>query len=242
MSGRRARLQPAYVLARRPYRETSLLLEVFSQHHGRLGLVARGARGTRARTQAGLEPFCPLLLSWSEAGELATLTAAEALGPPLALSGERVFHGWYLNELLLKLLPRHDPHPGLYGDYAWTLEQLPGQRAEAALRIFEKRLLAALGYALPLAAVDAALKYRYSAERGLEPLPAAAAEGCSGASLLALGEERLDSPEVLRQVRGVLRAALAHRLGGQPLATPRLLRAVRAAVGSRRSGGAGKDG
>ncbi|MBX6421679.1 MAG: DNA repair protein RecO [Nevskia sp.] len=238
----RVQLEPAYVLARRPYRETSLLLEVFSEAHGRLGLVARGARGPRAGAQAILQPFTPLLLSWSETGELGTLSAAEAAAPPAAISGERIFHGWYLNELLLGLVPRHDPHPALYHDYAAALAQLAGDRAEAALRIFEKRLLAALGYALPLGAVDPARTYRYSAERGLDPVPAGTAGGCSGTSLVALREERLESREALREARIVLRAALAHRLGGRELKTPRLLRAMRAGVVGRGSGNEAKGG
>ncbi len=147
----RIEFEPAYLLVQRPYRETSQLLEAFSAGHGRLGLVARGARGPRSRLRGLLQPFTPLLLSWTESGELGTLTGAESGGAAPTLLGERVFHGWYLNELLiLKLLQRHDAHPRLYQDYVAALGELGGKQAEAALRIFEKRLLIELGYALPL--------------------------------------------------------------------------------------------
>ena len=118
----RVLLQSSFVLHRRPYRDTSLLLEVFSQEYGRLGLVARGAVSPRSRWKGLLQPFAPLLLSWSGAGELATLTAAEEAGCPIPLPPHRVLAGLYINELLLRLLPRLDPHPGLFaGRGAMTL-------------------------------------------------------------------------------------------------------------------------
>jgi DNA repair protein RecO (recombination protein O) len=223
----RIEFQPAWLLSQQPYRETSLLLEVFSRDHGRVGLVARGARGPRSKLRGLLQPFAPLLLSWSEAGELGSLIAAEAGGAAVALSGERVFHGWYLNELLLKLTGRHDTHPGLHRDYGRALAQLPGAEGEVALRIFEKRLLAELGYGLPLdPALDPAQRYHFDPERGAQP--AAGAQGYAGSSLLALLHERLQTREALRDARTLLRAALQRQLGGRELETPRLLRAMRA--------------
>ena len=117
MSSARIELEPGWLLSQKPYRETSELLEVLTLRHGRVGLVARGLRGPRARQRGIVGLFRPLLLSWLEKGELGTLTAVEADGPELLLPGERLIHGWYLNELLLKLLQRHDPHPDLLADY-----------------------------------------------------------------------------------------------------------------------------
>ncbi|HYQ92513.1 MAG TPA: DNA repair protein RecO, partial [Candidatus Competibacteraceae bacterium] len=107
-------LQPAFVLHRRPYRDTSLLLEAWTLEQGRLGLVARGVRTHRSRWQGLLQPFQPLLLSGSGKGELLTLTVAEEAGRPLSPLPARWLSGLYVNELLLRLLPRHDPHPGLF--------------------------------------------------------------------------------------------------------------------------------
>lgn len=227
----RIELEPAYLLAQRPYRETSLLLEAYTAGHGRIGLVARGARSPRSKLRGLLEVFRPLLLSWTEAGELGTLIAAEAAGPAVPLAGERVFHGWYLNELLLKLIPRHDPQPGLYKDYAAALDSLPGATGEAALRLFEKRLLAGLGYALPLdRPMEAGRNYRFDQEQGPQPAEGEGAWVFPGASLIALRDERLDSREALRDARKLLHAALRRQLGGKTLESPRQLRALRGTV------------
>lgn len=224
----RIEFEPAWLLAQRPYRETSLLLELFTLQHGRVGLVARGARGPRSKLRGTLQLFTPLLLSWNEAGELGTLVAAEAVAPALELAGERVFHGWYLNELLLRLTGRHDPHPGLYHDYGRALAQLPGERGEAALRIFEKRLLAEIGYGLPLPdELEPQRRYHFDPERGAVPAAADEPDSYPAASLLALRDERLETREALRDARKLLRAALQRQLGGRELETPRLLRQLR---------------
>lgn len=223
----RIEFEPAYLLAQRPYRESSQLLEVFTRNHGRVGLVARGARGPRSRLRGVLQLFTPLLLSWSESGELGTLGAAEADGAAVVLSGERVFHGWYLNELLLKLTERHDPHPWLFRDYILALAELPGSGGEAALRIFEKRLLAEMGYALPLTAeLEPQRRYRFDLEQGAQPVTSAD-DSYAGASLIALAQEQLETREALRDARKLLRAALQRQLAGRELETPRLLRALR---------------
>lgn len=227
----RVPLEPAYVLSVRPYRETSALIEAFTAAHGRVGLVARGARGTRSKLRGVLQPFGRLLLSWSERGELGTLTGAEAATPPVALAGEAVFSGWYLNELLLRLLPRRDPHPGLFESYAEALAAQGGAGAQAALRIFEKRLLAELGYGLQFPErFEAEAWYEYDDEAGFatvaEPTPAA----YRGASLRALREEALDAHEALADAKRLLRAALTQHLGGQALRTPALLRELKVAT------------
>ena len=226
----RIEFEPAFLLSQRAYRESSALLEVFSAERGRVGLVARGTRAGKSRLRGVLQPFAPLLLCWTESGELGTLTQAEAGGSPVALTGERIFHGWYLNELLLRLLQRLDPHPGLYRDYQRALGGLAGDHGERHLRIFEKRLLAEIGYALPLDhPFDPVQTYRFDPEYG--PLAAGpGAEGFAGASLIALRDETLESRESLRDARILLRQALHGQLGGRELETPRLLRAMRAAT------------
>lgn len=226
----RVTLEPAYLLSRRPYQDSSLLLEAYTRGHGRVGLVARGARSAKSKLRGLLQPFAPLLLSWSAAGELGTLHGAEAAGPPLALGGERVFYGWYLNELLMRLLQRQDPHPALFEAYALAAQQLPGEAeaAQDALRVFEKVLLAEIGYGLLLPDTLAAeRRYRYDPERG--PLPAAVDEpgAYAGASLIALRDEQLATPAARADARRLLRAAIAAQLGGRPLQTPRLLREMR---------------
>lgn len=230
MSRARVELEPVYLLSQRPYRETSQLIEVFSPNYGRVGLIARGMRGAKPRQRGTLALFQPLLLSWLERGDLGTVTAAEAAGNGVVLLGERVFHGWYLNELLLKLLQRHDPHPELYADYAQALVGLAGtaEAAEAALRIFEKRLLQQLGYGLPLAdEFDPQQTYRYWPDLGFVPAQAGTPGTVSGASLLALHSEQLQCRAELDDARRLLRQALEPHVPRAELRTPQLLKQMR---------------
>src|SRR3990172_6126372 len=143
--------QPAFVLHNYPYRETSLVLEVFTQHHGRVAMVARGARRPRSALRGVLLAFQPLLLSWSGRSELRTLYKAEWRGGLPQLKGVALLCGFYLNELMVKLLPHDDPHKALYRTYFDTLHALgKGGDHAATLRRFEKHLLKELGYALTL--------------------------------------------------------------------------------------------
>jgi DNA repair protein RecO (recombination protein O) len=188
-----------------------------------------------------LQPFQPLLLSGAGKGELLTLTVAEEAGRPLPPPPARWLSGLYVNELLLRLLPRHDPHPGLFAAYQAVLEALTGPVAEeVALRIFEKRLLAELGYGLLLdaeadsgAPIVAERVYRYVLERGPCSLaPTAGGILISGKSLLALRQENLADAGVLREAKRLTRAALGVYLQGRPLQTRKLLAALRRRTGN----------
>lgn len=218
----RVESENAFVLARRPYRETSHLLELFSQQYGRVGLVARGARSLASRRGATLQPFVLLSVSWRESGELATLGTAEMTGQPMTLEGERIFSGWYVNELLLRLLPRRDPQTQLFVDYAELVQALCHEQSpQGALRRFEKRLLAELGYGLDLPdGIDPSRCYHYDDDQGTLEVGGE----IPGTALIALREERFASPEDLRWARRLLQRALARQLGPGELRTPQLWR------------------
>src|SRR6202140_3132117 len=166
--------QPAFFRHRYPYRETSLIVEAFTVDHGRVAMVARGAKRPRSELRGVLQAFQPLSVSWAGAGELKTLTRAEWRGGLPLVPGAALLCGFYLNELLLKMLPREDPHPQLFREYQSTLSKLAGGAEQApVLRQFEVQLLAQLGYALPLThEVDSALpadpgaRYYYAFDRG----------------------------------------------------------------------------
>lgn len=232
----RVELEPGFVLHHRPFRDTSLLLEVLSRDHGRVGLVARGARGPRSRMKGILQPFRPLLLSWQLRGELGTLTAAEgaaATGLPPG-GGEALLGLYYLNELLLRLTARLDHHPGLYESYAAAVTALASRAALAPeLRRFEKRLLDVLGYGPELRfdtagqPVDPGQAYAYLPAAGLAPCREDAPGALSGASLLALAAEELPDARALADARRLLRAALDVHLEGRPLKTRELLAQLR---------------
>lgn len=224
------RLQPAYILHRRPYHENSLLLEVLSRDHGRVGLVGRGASRPRSPMRAAVQPFQPVVLSWYGRGELGTLCAAEAAGAPRPLVGRLLAVGFYLNEIILRLLVRHDPHPGVFESYGMALESLQASAPEEpVLRIFERDLLHEVGYGLSLrreaeagTPIRADARYRYLLDLG--PVPASAetqdepdAPLVQGSTLLALASGRLMEPEALREAKRLMRAALRRQLGDRPL-------------------------
>jgi len=233
-STQRISLTPGYLLHHRPWRDSSRILEVFSREHGRLTLFARAVRGPQARLAPVLQPFQPLLLSWSGRGEAPALTAAERAGHCAPLPPACLLAAFYLNELLLKLTTRHDPLPELFDHYHETLARLrAGADLEPALRVFEKRLLEVLGYGLDLTSeahsgrpVEAGHFYAFRPARGLEPAPAAGAGALCGESLLELATERLSSARALEDARRLLRAALAACLEGRPLATREVARAM----------------
>jgi DNA repair protein RecO (recombination protein O) len=133
----RVNLEPAYVLHHREYRDTSRILDVFSERHGRITLFARGARGPKSRLAPLLMPFRPLLVSWTGRGEAAQLTGAETAGDAMPIPSAHIMSAFYLNELLINLTTRHDPQPQLFADYARALHRLGLEGGpDAALRVF----------------------------------------------------------------------------------------------------------
>lgn len=231
---RRIQLAPAYILHHRPYRDTSRILEVMSRDHGRLSVFARGVRGPKAKLASVLQPFQLVLLSWTGRGEAVQLTGAESAGTAAPVPAAALMASFYLNELLLKLITRHDPLPPLFDDYHGTLDELKaGRPLEPALRIFEKRLLEALGYGLDLSSeaqsgrpIDPAEYYHFRPAQGLYPTVAEAAGALCGRSLISLGRERLESERELEDARRLLAAALAQCLEGRELQTRQVARAV----------------
>jgi DNA repair protein RecO (recombination protein O) len=228
-------MEPAYVLHHRPYRETSQLLEVIGRDHGRVGLVARGARGPRARWRSCLQPFQPLHLSWSGRGGLCTLSNAEPAAPPLSLAGDRLLSAWYLNELLLAFTTRGDPHPDLFVHYAAALSGLQGEsRPEAALRRFELALLHEVGYGLNLEAearsglpLQSEQLYDYIAETGAVAVAEASPDyAYSGAQLRRIAAGEFDRDGDLAAAKRLLRSILGHHLGDRGLKTRRVLAAM----------------
>jgi DNA repair protein RecO (recombination protein O) len=232
----RVDLEPGFILHHRPFRDTSVLLETFSRNHGRVGLVARGARGPRSRLRGVLQPFRPLLLSWQLRGELGTLTGAEPGGAPAMLpaGGDALMALFYLNELLLRMTARLDPHPELYEVYAGAVAAVTsGEAVPGVLRRFEKRLLDTLGYGLDLGhdtagePIEAAASYRYDPTAGLAPCRPDTPGALLGASLLALAEDRPAGARALADARRLLRAAIDVHLDGRPLKTREMLGQLR---------------
>ncbi len=233
----RVDMQPGYVLHRRPYGETSLLLEVMAREHGRLPLVARGARRPRRGAGVELQPFRPLLLSFTLRGEVGTLRGSEladGAGPPLA--GAALPGAFYASELLMSLLHRFDPHPALFDAYDRLLACIANsEKRELGLRAFEKHLLAEIGYGLVLDrecntgdVVRADCRYVYVPDRGPVLLSgtqvAESGPVVKGSTLLALAEERFDDVGTVRDARRLMRFLVEHHLGDKPLKSRTLFR------------------
>jgi DNA repair protein RecO (recombination protein O) len=234
---RRVLLEPAYLLHQRDWRDSSRIAEFFTRDHGRVALFAKGVRRPGSAYAALLQPFVPLLVSWSGSGDGGTLTGAELAGSPVVVAPECLMSGFYMNELVLKLMERVDPHPDIHEAYALSLASLADPAAEhRALRLFEKRLLDALGLGIDyshLAADGARVEpdryYHVDPERGVTgPAERPDAPGaCRGTDLLALAGEELAGTASLATARRLLGAALAAALDGRELASRKVARALR---------------
>lgn len=228
----RAQQEAAFILHHRPFRDTSQILDVLSREHGKLALVARGSRGPKSRLRGILRPFMPLAMSWVQRSDLGTLTGAELHGAPLRLSGDALLSGYYVNELLLHFLHRHDPQPAIFDIYASAIKALAGTDEVApCLRQFEIELLRLLGYALNLdfdanshEPLQAESCYEYRFEQG--PVQVARAEGplvFNGELLTAVAERRFSDPDVLRAANRLLREVIGFHLGGKELKSRKVL-------------------
>lgn len=225
----------AFVLHAWPYKETSLIVEAFTETEGRVAMVARGAKRPRSELHGVLQAFQPVSLSWSGAGELKTLTRAEWRGGMPLPSGAALLCGFYLNELVLKLLPREDPHPALYRAYADALSALAAAAEPApVLRRFELTLLAELGYALQLAAegdtgapIDPDARYHYAFDRGAQrgaPPPGVRWPVVRGATLVALAAGRFDDAATAADAKRLMRDIIDHHLDARTMQSRKVVR------------------
>lgn len=236
LRGGKVDAQPAWVLHTYPFRETSLIVEVFTRDFGRVALVARGARRPRAAIRGLMMAFQPLELGWSGKGEVLTLMKAEWVGGQPLLSGDALFCGFYLNELLINLLPREDAHERLFACYGEMLQALArdpaGKVHEADLRHFEKVLLQELGYGLMLTHdgagrdIDPDAHYTYRIEEGpvlLEHADAAALV-VRGKSLLDLARDDFADLRSRREAKQLMRVLMNHYLSGRELETRKIFK------------------
>lgn len=240
MVDNKIQLQPAYVLHQRAYRDTSALLELFTPEYGRVGVIAKGMKSRKSNWRGVLQPFQPLLASWNLRGELGTLTAAEPQGSALILAPEFIASGFYLNEIIMRLVDRHEGQMELFGCYDKALRRMTDIPAfaedkvvqlEILLRQFEVQLLAALGYGLVLdqdvntgISVQPDQEYIYQLEHG--PVLALINETenvmvhgprASGETLIALKNNDFSSEKIRIQSKQLLRSVLGHYLGPKPL-------------------------
>lgn len=226
----RIELQAAFVLHHKAYRNSSLLLDILTRDYGRIGLVAKGVRATRRAEQhkrALLQPFRALLVSYSGKSELQTLIGVESQQQMFVLQGKALFSGFYINELLMRLMHQHDPHENLFDLYRDTLQALQnGLSIEPLLRRFEYALLQELGYGIPLAcdgisheAILGNQCYRYDVDHGfiLQATFTSESEVFSGRCLQAMSGQQFDHPEYSKDMKRLMRLVLSRYLGSKPL-------------------------
>ena len=235
-ASRRMQNEPAWLLHHRPFRDSSQILDILSLDQGRLAVVAKGSRGAKSKLRGILRPFLPLQLSWFIRSDLGTLTGAEMNGAPLSLSGDALLSGYYVNELILKLLHRHDPQPEIFAAYSRTIERLAGSQDVAPyLRQFEIELLRILGYALNLdhdtettEPLRPQQQYEYRVEQGL--VPVSDRDGpmvFRGAEIDAIRNQQFADPAVLKNAGSLLRNVIAYHLDGKELKSRKVLKDMR---------------
>ena len=233
-SGRRVWLTPAYVLHQYAYRDTSRIVEAFTAEHGRLSLFARGAAAPKSGLRGVLRPFQRLLLSWSGRSEACQLVSAEIDGTATQLPPKRLMSGFYLNELLLKLTLRGDPHAEIFNAYDEAIRALcVAGDEESHLRRFEKRLLEDLGYGLELARtsegrpIEPESFYRFGTQSGPQLCVAESPGAVYGRSLADLDKEAFGDARSLKDAKRILREAIDACLDGKPLKSREFLRALK---------------
>ncbi|HAS6348163.1 TPA: DNA repair protein RecO [Vibrio vulnificus] len=218
-------LQRCFVLHRRPYSESSLILDVFSEEFGRITLMSKGARSKRSNLKGALQPFTPLLLKWSGKGSMKTLRQAEPISLGLPLTGIYLYSAMYVNELVGRVLMQEVPMPGLFHDYLFALTELAqADNPEPALRRFELALLAAMGYGVDFLhcagtgeSIDPQMTYRYRDQKGFIASVRRDNLTFYGNELIAISERRFLTKEQLQAAKRFTRIALKPYLGGKPL-------------------------
>lgn len=233
-------LESAFVLHSRPYQNTSLLVDLLTKQHGRIAVIARSARGLKSRYRGRLELFTPILASWRGKHELKSLGTVDFVdtAPIILLEGERLSCGFYLNELLFRLLHRDDPHPTLFEEYQCALERLAGDACiHMTLRRFEKVLLTKLGYALPLCEeaqtrfpIESHAFYEYYPETGFKRVQPFRKKRhrptFSGKSLIALRNDQFEDVEILKELKELLQISLQFYLNYKPIRSRELFQSL----------------
>jgi DNA repair protein RecO (recombination protein O) len=227
-------LDYAFVLHKRAFSETSLIVELFVRDVGRTTVIAKGARRKKSQFSGLLEPFNQIHVKWTGRSEMGTLTLAERCNEPVRLASQQLFCGMYLNELLINLLEPNDPYPALYDEYQSCLDSLQNQQQlESILRQFELTLLEQIGYGLQLECdaqdgepIVADRSYRFQIDHGLMTVLTTNQSTISGATLIALNQGQALTLQQRREAKQLLRRVIDYHLNGKPLRSRDLFRTI----------------
>jgi len=218
--------QLAFILKSQSFKETSSIHQVFTKDHGVISIISKGSRAKSSKHGSLLQAFKPLLMSWVGKAELKTLTGADENGLAEPLKGASLFCGFYVNELILSLIHKHDPHPNLFDTYAKVIKDLSTVvQQEKVLRQFEKLLFDEIGYGLLLehaadsnTPIQAVKYYHYIAGHGAVELTNESATGAIlGSTLINLRKNCLEDKVELMQAKRMMRSLIDHQLDGKIL-------------------------
>ena len=231
----RVNQQRGFLLHRRPYSESSLIIDIFTHEHGRLALIAKGCRKKNNQAQGLFLPFKPLLFSWTGKGELPILTGIEAIEHFRSLDPVGLNCGLYINELILKLLHRHDSHERLFEKYhELVYSLLNGGNPFTLLRVFEKHLLQETGFGLVLdhdtetgESIIENASYNYIPEMGPVKVGEGSPDTITGDTLIAFQNEHFTSSHQHKQARRLTRFLLDIQLNGRQLRSRRVIREMK---------------
>lgn len=227
----RVEKEPSFILHQRAYSETSVILDIFSKKYGRLSLIAKGVKKQASSKGSVLNQFQLLILSWSGRSDLKTMTNAEIAGDVYRISPDAVYCGFYINELIIRLLHQNDPHPELFDYYNQLIKNFSNGLSEKLLRVFEKKLLIEIGYGVILDhdknnnAIDADADYYYLPEEGPVKVidRSINANMIKGKNLLALANEKFGDQDDMVEIKKLMRMLLQMQLGEKPLRSRQLM-------------------
>ncbi len=227
-------LAPAYILHRRKYRDSSLILEMFTPAEGKIAAIAKGVMSGKRSKSGSLQPFYPLWVGWSGRGEIKTLTKVEPRSIPIALKARSLYCGFYINELLMYLIQRNDPQLQLFELYETALHELGSScNREAVLRKFELKMLTELGYQLELQQditsgkpLDPEIHYEYRLEVGPVPCDSRLKTSIQGATLIKLANNQTMEGQEITEARNLMRRVINFHLDGRPLKSRELFQRI----------------
>jgi len=227
--------QPAFILHKRAYRNTSAILEFFTRDYGRISLVAKGVSGSKSRLKGIMQAFQPLQISWSRKSELGNMTSAETTQSPFALVDEALYAAMYVNEILFKLITKDDPHPNIFDQYTQLLADLViPSNLQISLRLFEKKLLQDLGYEIDFfweaetsEAIDSHCIYEFIPGHGFIKCIGSEKERIqfSGNLLQEIANGNLQNEQTLKVAKRIFQLSIKQLLGNTELSTRELYRA-----------------
>ncbi len=230
--------EPAYLIHQRPYSETSQIVNLFSRHYGRIDVVAKGSKRPKSKFKSFLQPFSPILVSWSGRSQLKTLRNVDINSDKqLNAPSKHLMSAFYLNELILSFLTTADPHPELFDVYSLAIEKLSYENSsEAILRDFELNLLTEIGYAInfqteamSLKKIDPNLSYRFFVEEGfISSITASNRDALiKGSVLKAIDNRDFSNPEILKVAKRIARQSIRHHLSGKELNTRKVVKSLK---------------